>query len=151
MTFKESVKSVMLTNYTTMSGRASRSEYWWFILFYLLASFVLGIIYAIVGSFMFGSEVILSKKFGLITTIITVLIFLMPSISVSVRRFADAGRGFNEAIIVYIVAFVSSLTIPLFGVDPMIDTKPPVSSILSGCFIVSMLYTLYISTKKSID
>ena len=75
MTFKESVKSVMLTNYTTMSGRASRSEYWWFVLFYLLASFVLGIIYAIVGSFMFGSEVILSKKFGLITTIITVLIF----------------------------------------------------------------------------
>ena len=66
MTFKESVKSVMLTNYTTMSGRASRSEYWWFVLFYLLASFVLGIIYAIVGSFMFGSEVILSKKFGLI-------------------------------------------------------------------------------------
>ena len=60
MTFKESVKSVMLTNYTTMSGRASRSEYWWFVLFYLLASFVLGIIYAIVGSFMFGSEVILS-------------------------------------------------------------------------------------------
>ena len=151
MTFRESVKSVMLTNYTSMSGRASRSEYWWFVSFYLLASFSLGIIYAILGSFMFGSEVVLSKKFGLITTIITVLIFLMPSISVSVRRFADAGRGFNEAIIVYIVAFVSSLTIPLFGVDPMIDAKPPVSAILSGCFVVSMFYTLYISTKKSID
>jgi len=39
MTFMESVRHV-LSNYANFEGRAVRSEYWWFVLFYLLAQFV---------------------------------------------------------------------------------------------------------------
>lgn len=40
MTFAQSVRTC-LSNYVTFSGRASRSEYWWFILFYSLVMMVL--------------------------------------------------------------------------------------------------------------
>ena len=39
MTMIEAVKSVY-SNYATFSGRARRSEYWWWALFVLLASIV---------------------------------------------------------------------------------------------------------------
>jgi uncharacterized membrane protein YhaH (DUF805 family) len=36
MNMKEAVTSVLIKKYATFSGRASRSEYWWFSLAYLL-------------------------------------------------------------------------------------------------------------------
>ena len=36
MNMKDAVKSVIFKKYATFSGRASRSEYWWFGLAYLL-------------------------------------------------------------------------------------------------------------------
>ena len=39
MTFLESVRS-SLSKYATFSGRACRSEYWWFLLFYILVGLV---------------------------------------------------------------------------------------------------------------
>jgi len=38
MNMKEAVTSVLIKKYATIEGRASRSEYWWFTLFYVLAS-----------------------------------------------------------------------------------------------------------------
>ncbi|WP_349679213.1 DUF805 domain-containing protein [Rhodoferax sp. UBA5149] len=37
MTFQESIK-ICFAKYADFSGRASRSEYWWFVLFTLLVS-----------------------------------------------------------------------------------------------------------------
>ncbi|MGO7201602.1 DUF805 domain-containing protein, partial [Rhizobium ruizarguesonis] len=36
MGFTEAVRTVLTQKYATFSGRASRSEYWWFVLFYTL-------------------------------------------------------------------------------------------------------------------
>ena len=41
---------VALKKYATFSGRSRRSEYWYFILFYLLICIVLGILDGIIGS-----------------------------------------------------------------------------------------------------
>ena len=51
MTFKESVEHVF-SNYFNAEGRASRSEYWWWYLFTLLASTAVSLLGLILGELM---------------------------------------------------------------------------------------------------
>ncbi len=76
--------------YATFRGRARRAEYWWFVLFNMLAHIVLSIIDAVIfgvgGGAMHGGEPqILSGLFSL-------AVFL-PSLAVGVRRLHDTGRS----------------------------------------------------------
>ena len=48
MTFRQSI-STCFRKYVTFSGRAARSEYWWFFLFCLLAGIVVGYLYSVLG------------------------------------------------------------------------------------------------------
>ena len=41
MTFLESIKTCLIDKPFTFSGRASRSEYWWFVLFYFFIGFLI--------------------------------------------------------------------------------------------------------------
>ena len=82
MSFGEAIKSVF-SKYATFSGRARRSEYWYFVLFYFLVSFALGCI------------PILSAL-----SVVWWLAIIIPSIAVSVRRLHDIGKsGWNYLII----------------------------------------------------
>ncbi|MDD2857436.1 MAG: DUF805 domain-containing protein [Candidatus Nanopelagicales bacterium] len=98
MSFVESIKHVY-TNYVTFKGRATRSEYWWFALFYFLVSLVLNIIDSAanlhIGSskstFTINDQVYtFAAGPGLLTTIFA-LATLLPIIAVSIRRLHDAG------------------------------------------------------------
>lgn len=82
MKFSESI-SVCLSKYATFSGRATRSEYWWFFLFYLLMSWAT----LIVDQVLFASV-----GYGFTNIMLTLGLFL-PSISVMVRRLHDTGRS----------------------------------------------------------
>lgn len=73
MTFGESI-STCFKKYATFDGRATRSEYWWFVLFTFLVSLGLGIF----------SEA-LSGVFSLAV--------LLPSIAVGVRRLHDIDKS----------------------------------------------------------
>lgn len=74
MGFLEAVKSVF-SQYATFSGRARRSEYWFFCLFNFLMGFILGII-----------------PIPYISIIYTLIAFL-PGLAVAVRRLHDAGKS----------------------------------------------------------
>ena len=58
MTITQSFKTCMFDKYATFSGRASRSEYWWFILSCIAISFLLS---AVLG-FSFGVTIGLSSS-----------------------------------------------------------------------------------------
>lgn len=73
MTFQESIR-VCFAKYADFSGRASRSEYWWFILFLTLA--------------WIGTSMI-SEFLGLIVTLAT----LLPAITAATRRLHDTNRS----------------------------------------------------------
>ncbi|ODU60157.1 MAG: hypothetical protein ABT02_07115 [Comamonadaceae bacterium SCN 68-20] len=75
-----------LKKYATFSGRARRSEYWYFVLFYLIIFFALSIIDGITGSFSAASGM------GFLGGLLT-LGLLLPSIAVGVRRLHDTGRS----------------------------------------------------------
>ncbi len=66
-------------NYASFSGRARRSEYWYFFLFNIIVSFLIGIVAGMTG-FM-----ILPNLYALAV--------LIPGISVAVRRMHDVGKS----------------------------------------------------------
>ena len=69
--------------YADFSGRATRTQYWMFVLFYFIISIVLNVVDAFLFIPMMGLP-ILSILFG--------LGIIIPSISVAVRRLHDTSR-----------------------------------------------------------
>ena len=93
MTFGESIKTCF-SKYVTFSGRAQRSEFWWWTLFTWVTSMVLSgvdsVLFGTVTTYDGGFEAstntpILSGFFS--------LAILLPSISVAVRRLHDTDRS----------------------------------------------------------
>ena len=92
MTFSESVRTCLREKFATFSGRASRSEYWWFVLAFFLTLlvfvFVLGglavaIIAASGGGFGAGTIILI------VIATIMYLALLVPFIAVTIRRYHD--------------------------------------------------------------
>ena len=87
MTFNQSVTSVF-SKFVTFSGRASRSEFWYFALFELFVYVVLsllGWLFSGPAGNIPGFVSVLGSLFGLIT--------VLPGLAVSVRRMHDIGKG----------------------------------------------------------
>ncbi|MDE5726616.1 MAG: DUF805 domain-containing protein [Duncaniella sp.] len=82
LTFEEAARKCLQQNYCNFSGRASRSEYWWF---YLL-TVVLGLVAGFIGGLL-GETV-----HSILTGIVSLGLFL-PSLGVMVRRLHDTGRS----------------------------------------------------------
>ncbi|MCW1918293.1 DUF805 domain-containing protein [Rhodobacter sp. KR11] len=146
MTFAQSVKTC-LSNYATFSGRASRSEYWWFQLFFFgvifLPSFIGGWFLGMAGPTAGGAtefDILTSSPLALGAFVLAGLIFLallMPIWAVAVRRFHDrdlSGWVFLALVLVGFIpavgwlASIGSFVITVlrgtpgpnrFGVDPL--------------------------------
>lgn len=81
VSFEDAVKSG-LSKYATFSGRATRSEYWFFVLFYTLVIFAT----------LFVSIWLTAEIFTLVFILIW-LALILPTISSMVRRLHDTGRS----------------------------------------------------------
>jgi uncharacterized membrane protein YhaH (DUF805 family) len=75
-----------LKNYFKFSGRATRSEYWYFVLFGLLFSLAAMLIDFSIGTFY------IEEGIGIFSSIYTLTI-LIPSLAVTVRRLHDTNRS----------------------------------------------------------
>ena len=83
MTFKEAVKTCLVDKYATYSGRATRSEYWFSVLFgFLLAMLIV-----------FFGMIVESPDLMIVLYSILSLILLIPSLAVCIRRLHDTGRS----------------------------------------------------------
>ena len=81
MGFEEAVRSA-LNKYADFNGRASRSEYWYYVLFVFLVSLAI----SVVGSPIGGPRLVY-----VLNTLFTLAIFL-PSLALTFRRLHDTGR-----------------------------------------------------------
>lgn len=86
MSFQEAITSV-LQNYTNFSGRARRSEYWYFWLFTTIVGFVVTTLLGLCreDSILYGLLRVVDSLFGLAV--------LIPSLAVFWRRMHDIGKS----------------------------------------------------------
>ncbi len=84
--FTEAI-SVCLRSYVRFSGRASRSEYWYFVLF----GFIMGIVTSILDSVFFNVSMSQDDA-GPLNTLLS-LALLLPTLAVSWRRLHDINRS----------------------------------------------------------
>ncbi|HFF2828911.1 TPA: DUF805 domain-containing protein [Stenotrophomonas maltophilia] len=80
---------VPLKRYTQFSGRASRSEYWWFQLFMMMFTVPLNVLGFIAGH-------INSTSLALVSSGLTLAVWLalaLPLIAVTIRRLHDTDRS----------------------------------------------------------
>lgn len=72
--------------YAVFRGRARRKEYWYFVLFTMIATLVLTLVDNLIGTYDHENGI------GLLSAIYALIAFL-PSISVGVRRLHDTNRS----------------------------------------------------------
>jgi len=77
--------TAVLKKYAVFSGRASRAEYWYFILFNFIIGFVLGLIEGWLGIAPESDDSIFANIYS--------LAILIPSIAVGVRRMHDVDKS----------------------------------------------------------
>ena len=80
MTFAEAVKTCLTKKYFKISGRATRSEYWWFQLFYFLLCGCIGVV-----------SVAAQQDLSIVLMGLLVLLMISPLFCAQIRRLHDAG------------------------------------------------------------
>ena len=116
MDFMTAVRTC-LSKYVDFSGRARRSEYWYFALFSFLVGIVTNILDAVVGTDYDGAT-----SGGLINTVVSLALFL-PSLAVGVRRLHDIDKS-GWWILIGIIPIIGwILIIVWFCTDSKADNK----------------------------
>ena len=112
MGFMDAVKNAIMNNYANFSGRASRSEFWWFSLFNFLIS-----IPAVMIDLIIGIEVV--PGYGPFASIL-IIALLLPNMGLVVRRLHDTGRSGWW----YFIALVPCVGIIILLVFTIMDGEP---------------------------
>jgi len=103
----------VIKKYAVFNGRARRKEYWFFVLFYILFSLLVGFIDGMIGTF--------DPATGIGTLgIIYALALLVPSIAVTVRRLHDTDRS-GWWILISLVPLLGAIVLIVFMV---LDSTP---------------------------
>lgn len=97
-------KKVVFENYANFSGRARRKEFWMFFLFFMILSFVTGIVAAIFVPIM--------GLFALLIFGLWYLALIIPTLAVTIRRFHDSGRS-GWWYLANFAPFVPAIVLPL--------------------------------------
>ncbi|MBO6604757.1 MAG: DUF805 domain-containing protein [Roseicyclus sp.] len=115
MSFQTAVRTVLLEKYATFSGRARRSEFWWFFLFNIIVSAILNII----DRAIFGTSMtigVTNSVFGVLYS----LAVLLPFIAVGARRLHDTGRSAWWLLIAFI-PLIGGLILIYWYIQPSQD------------------------------
>ncbi len=112
MGFVDAVRTCLTAKYATFEGRAARSEFWYFSLFYAMMLLVFGAVGFVLGggsNFRAGN---LRSFLPFVPLIIVVLAMIMPTIAVTVRRLHDrdmSGWWYLGFIVLSVIPVVGKL------------------------------------------
>lgn len=116
MTFIDAIKSC-ISQYATFTGRAPRSEFWWFTLFCFLGTFVITFIFTLIGSLV-GPDPLVAGLFPYpvgavigvgVAEVVCLFLFFVPSWAVTVRRLHDTGHSGKLLLAAILVGFLDVL------------------------------------------
>ncbi len=106
----------VLTNYSTFSGRASRSEFWWWVFLLMILLNITRLIDNVVIRPLLGFDVIQSIN-GQPLSLLVSLALLLPSIAVTARRLHDIGRS-AWWLLIGLLPFIGTIMLLYFYVQP---------------------------------
>jgi uncharacterized membrane protein YhaH (DUF805 family) len=118
MNMQTAVKAV-LSKYATFSGRAPRSEFWWFTLAVIILSLILSVIDGAVLAPMLGFEAF-AEEAGNPLGVIGSLVLLLPSLALAVRRLHDIDRS-GWWYFIIIVPIIGPLVLLYWYIQPGTD------------------------------
>jgi|tagenome__1003787_1003787.scaffolds.fasta_scaffold20982272_1 uncharacterized membrane protein YhaH (DUF805 family) len=98
-----------LRKFAQFSGRASRSEFWCFLLFVILAQALARVVDMLLGS---GGYLL-----GPVSSL-TGLLLIVPQVAVAVRRLHDLGRSGRELVVPAVMLAAAPLVMSLGGLLP---------------------------------
>ena len=101
MGFMDAIKTCITEKYVDFSGRASRSEFWWFQLFMFLLQMGLFVLQMVA---LFSFPEIFTAIYWV--TIVVSLGLFLPSLSVGVRRLHDIGKSGWYFLLVILLSFI---------------------------------------------
>lgn len=111
MSFFEAINTCLIKKYCTFSGRATRSEFWWFHLFTSLL---------IYGSFFLGIWVYPKNPeivFGI--SGVVMLFLIIPNLSVTVRRLHDVGKS-GWYLLMGLIPYVGAIILLIQYITPSV-------------------------------
>ena len=117
MSFMDSIDNV-IRNFLNFSDRASRSEYWWFQLFFFVALAIADSIDVMISTILDGP--------GDIFGTIVFLGLIIPNLAVTVRRFHDIGYSGWYILLVFIPCLGSIIGLVII-VLMMVDGQPQIN------------------------
>ncbi len=91
--FNRYFTDTLKNRYADFKGRASRSEYWYFVLFTIIIAIILSILDSMIINPLLGIQpVVENARTGLLGTLFSLGI-LIPSMSLAIRRLHDIGKS----------------------------------------------------------
>lgn len=96
-----------LKRYADFSGRASREEFWWFLVFVIVANAIASLV-----GVLLGLSAVLPGAVA--------FLLLIPQIAVAVRRLHDIGKGGRELIVPGIMLLLVPAAFAFRGILPQI-------------------------------
>jgi len=111
MTYSESVRTVLL-KCLVFKGRASRSEFWWFVIFTFLLQMAFSLFVTLFATHDSTPPLWLFIALGVYN-----LVILLPFISSGVRRLHDSGRG-GEWMLIILVPYIGWLWFIVLAATP---------------------------------
>ena len=143
-------------NYFNFKGRASRSEFWYWVLFTILLSLVLGTIETVIWPAApidsEDLEAVLNSAFSAPTPLTSLanLILFIPGLSVSARRFHDAGFSAKWLFLLLVPVAYSIFAIfglvavgaSYFGAAMPTVEDFPVEVLMSIIFLIAPIFAL---------
>lgn len=100
-------------NGVNFKGRSSRSEYWWVWLFGYLASLVLNFFVIVLGPQTLSS--LQSRQVLIVGLVVILLLTLVPSAALQIRRLRDAGIDLRHGVAVMAVELVMAIAFLLLN------------------------------------
>ena len=142
-----------LKKYASFSGRAPRSEFWWFFLFVIILYALFSVV--MVGAIGGMAESAAEPQSGMVGamggSVILMMLFwlalLIPTIAVQVRRLHDINRsgwwvgGFYLLYLLYFVLIIGAFGSAMeAGVD---GSDPAVGGLAAGTMVVALVMLIY--------
>lgn len=92
--------------YATFKGRASRGEFWWWVLCTFIIQIAFAVIFAVLGAIIDSNTANGMKSF---VNTIWALATIVPSLALSVRRLHDTNKAGTTLVILYAIDFIGGV------------------------------------------